>query len=199
MDRPNSPIRPADKDRRGSCWRGGIKRLRPRDALPPTMLHSRAIGRIAVSTVPTDDFAKRLCRLQNARARFAAWRCSSPSSPLAALRPRPWRTLAAPSPCMARPRCRTISPRSPMSIPTRRKAAGCRRRARHVRQPQSAHRPRSRGAPIHGYVVESLMARGYDEPFTLYGLLARTVKPMPRAATSPSRSIPRRNFPTAHQ
>jgi peptide/nickel transport system substrate-binding protein len=28
---------------------------------------------------------------------------------------------------------------------------------------------------IRGYVVESLMARGYDEPFTLYGLLARTV------------------------
>ncbi len=30
--------------------------------------------------------------------------------------------------------------------------------------------------PIRGYVVESLMARGYDEPFTLYGLLARTVE-----------------------
>ena len=28
---------------------------------------------------------------------------------------------------------------------------------------------------IRGYVVESLMARGYDEPFTLYGLLAQTV------------------------
>ena len=28
---------------------------------------------------------------------------------------------------------------------------------------------------IRGYVVESLLARGYDEPFTLYGLLARTV------------------------
>jgi len=28
---------------------------------------------------------------------------------------------------------------------------------------------------IRGYVVESLMARGYDEPFTLYGLLARSV------------------------
>ena len=27
-----------------------------------------------------------------------------------------------------------------------------------------------------GYVVESLMARGYDEPFTLYGLLARTIE-----------------------
>ncbi len=29
---------------------------------------------------------------------------------------------------------------------------------------------------IGGYVVESLMARGYDEPFTLYGLVARTVE-----------------------
>jgi peptide/nickel transport system substrate-binding protein len=28
---------------------------------------------------------------------------------------------------------------------------------------------------IRGYVVESLMTRGYDEPFTLYGLLARTI------------------------
>jgi peptide/nickel transport system substrate-binding protein len=30
--------------------------------------------------------------------------------------------------------------------------------------------------PIRGYVVESLLARDYDEPFTLYGLLARTVE-----------------------
>ncbi len=29
---------------------------------------------------------------------------------------------------------------------------------------------------IRGYVVESLLARGNDEPFTLYGLLARTVE-----------------------
>ena len=29
---------------------------------------------------------------------------------------------------------------------------------------------------ITGYVVESLMARGYDEPFTLYGLVARAVE-----------------------
>ena len=31
-------------------------------------------------------------------------------------------------------------------------------------------------ASIRGYVIESLLARGYDEPFTLYGLLARTVE-----------------------
>ena len=30
--------------------------------------------------------------------------------------------------------------------------------------------------PIRGYVVEGLMARSYDEPFTLYGLLAKTVE-----------------------
>jgi len=29
---------------------------------------------------------------------------------------------------------------------------------------------------VRGYVIESLMTRGYDEPFTLYGLLARTVE-----------------------
>lgn len=29
---------------------------------------------------------------------------------------------------------------------------------------------------VRGYVVESLMARSYDEPFTLYGLLARTIQ-----------------------
>jgi peptide/nickel transport system substrate-binding protein len=29
---------------------------------------------------------------------------------------------------------------------------------------------------IRGYVIESLLARGYDEPFTLYGLLARSVE-----------------------
>ena len=31
-------------------------------------------------------------------------------------------------------------------------------------------------AAIRGYVVESLMARGYDEPFPLYGLIARKVE-----------------------
>ena len=30
--------------------------------------------------------------------------------------------------------------------------------------------------PMRGYVIESLMARGYDEPFTLYGLLAQSVE-----------------------
>ncbi len=30
--------------------------------------------------------------------------------------------------------------------------------------------------PVRGYVIESLLARSYDEPFTLYGLLAQTVE-----------------------
>jgi peptide/nickel transport system substrate-binding protein len=34
----------------------------------------------------------------------------------------------------------------------------------------------ARSSVIGGYVVESLMQRGYDEPFTLYGLLARSVE-----------------------
>src|SRR5262249_31471893 len=32
---------------------------------------------------------------------------------------------------------------------------------------------------MRGYVIESLMARGYDEPFTLYGLLAKWVETDP--------------------
>src|SRR3954468_7407726 len=40
---------------------------------------------------------------------------------------------------------------------------------------------------IRGYVVESLMARGYDEPFTLYGLLAQQERADPKrgSVTSP--------------
>ena len=40
---------------------------------------------------------------------------------------------------------------------------------------------------MRGYVIESLMARSYDEPFTLYGLWRAPSKPTTRAATSPSR------------
>jgi peptide/nickel transport system substrate-binding protein len=43
--------------------------------------------------------------------------------------------------------------------------------------PQGIRSPFVSGSNIiSGYVVESLMARGYDEPFTLYGLIARTVE-----------------------
>ena len=57
---------------------------------------------------------------------------------------------------------------------------GC---SRHLRQPQSHDRQgRGRGPADQGLqlrarpTVESLMARGDDEPFTLYGLLARSVE-----------------------
>ncbi len=47
--------------------------------------------------------------------------------------------------------------------------------------------------PIRGYVIESLLARNYDEPFTLYGLLAQTVE------TDDARSyVTFRLDPTAH-
>jgi peptide/nickel transport system substrate-binding protein len=43
--------------------------------------------------------------------------------------------------------------------------------------PQGARAPLVAGSNIiTGYVVESLMVRGYDEPFTLYGLIARSVE-----------------------
>lgn len=43
--------------------------------------------------------------------------------------------------------------------------------------PQGLRAPLVSGSNIiTGYVVESLMVRSYDEPFTLYGLLARTVE-----------------------
>jgi peptide/nickel transport system substrate-binding protein len=43
--------------------------------------------------------------------------------------------------------------------------------------PQGLRAPLVSGSNlIAGYVVESLMVRGYDEPFTLYGLLAQTVE-----------------------
>src|SRR5437762_2882741 len=43
--------------------------------------------------------------------------------------------------------------------------------------PQGMRAPLVSGANIiAGYVVESLMVRGYDEPFTLYGLLAQTIE-----------------------
>jgi peptide/nickel transport system substrate-binding protein len=51
---------------------------------------------------------------------------------------------------------------------------------------------------VRSYVIESLMARGFDEPFTLYGLLART------AETDPARSYvifgldPRARFSDGH-
>ena len=52
---------------------------------------------------------------------------------------------------------------------------------------------------IRGYVFESLMARGYNEPFTLYGLLARTVETDEARSYVTFSLIRRRAFPTASQ
>ena len=48
--------------------------------------------------------------------------------------------------------------------------------------------------PIRGFVVESLMARGNDEPFTLYGLWLTASKPTTREPTSTFHLNPPRRF-----
>lgn len=48
--------------------------------------------------------------------------------------------------------------------------------------------------PIRNYVVESLMARGQDEPFTLYGLLARSVEADDQRSHVTFRLDPRARF-----
>lgn len=48
--------------------------------------------------------------------------------------------------------------------------------------------------PIRGYVVESLLARGQDEPFTLYGLLAKTVETNDERSYVTFRLDPRARF-----
>src|SRR4051794_20988490 len=47
---------------------------------------------------------------------------------------------------------------------------------------------------IRGYVVESLMTRGYDEPFTLYGLLAKSVETDAARGVVPFRLDPAARF-----
>ncbi len=54
-----------------------------------------------------------------------------------------------------------------------------------------------RGLPlpnIRGYVIEGLMARGYDEPFTLYGLLAESVETDDNRSTVTFNLNPRARF-----
>ena len=98
----------------------------------------------------------------------------------------------------ARP-CRPISPICPTSIPTRRRAAGWSWGLLGTFDSLNPLIVRGLAVQqIRGYVVESLMARGNDEPFTLYGLLARSVETDDaQKLTSPSISIPGRAFPTA--
>ncbi|HEY1541930.1 MAG TPA: extracellular solute-binding protein [Xanthobacteraceae bacterium] len=51
---------------------------------------------------------------------------------------------------------------------------------------------------LHGYVVESLLARSYDEPFTLYGLLARSVETDEARSYVTFRLDPRAKFSDGH-
>ena len=50
---------------------------------------------------------------------------------------------------------------------------------------------------VRGYVVESLMARGHDEPFTLYGLLAESVETDAARSFVTFRLNPRARFSAA--
>ena len=52
-------------------------------------------------------------------------------------------------------------------------------------------------ANIRSYVVESLMARGYDEPFTLYGLLADSVETDAKRSVVTFTVNPAAHLPTA--
>jgi peptide/nickel transport system substrate-binding protein len=51
---------------------------------------------------------------------------------------------------------------------------------------------------LHNYVVESLLARSYDEPFTLYGLLARSVETDEARSYVTFRLDPRAKFSDGH-
>ncbi len=107
------------------------------------------------------------------------WPCSWRRSPRM---PRPPRSRAMPSPCMASRRCRRPSPAMPYVNPDAPKGG---RLVQGVLGTFDSLNPMIvRGLPlpsIRGYVIEGLMARGYDEPFTLYGLLARNGRDRRRA------------------
>src|SRR5260221_11271950 len=51
---------------------------------------------------------------------------------------------------------------------------------------------------IRGFVIESLLARGYDEAFTLYGLLAKSAETDDRRSYVPFRLDPRARFSDGH-
>ncbi len=117
------------------------------------------------------------------RARRAAPSCAARSalrcwSPALAAAPRPTPQVpSTPSPCTARrPGGRTSNIR-PIPIPRRPKAAQLTQGI--VGTFDSLNPFIVKGLPAastRGYVIESLLARGYDEPFTLYGLLADCVE-----------------------
>ena len=109
------------------------------------------------------------------------------------------------SPCMASRRCRPISTTCPGSIPMRPRAdawcgafsapstASIRMIVRGIAPQQVRSYNFERG-----YVIESLMARGEDEPFTLYGLIAQDRRDRRcTGSTSPSISTRARTSRTA--
>ena len=78
---------------------------------------------------------------------------------------------------MARRPCRPISPICPTPIPTRQRAAGWSQGILGTFDSLNPLIVKGLAVQqIRGFVVESLMARGNDEAFTLYGLLARSVE-----------------------
>ena len=96
-------------------------------------------------------------------------------------------------------RCRPISSASPMSIPTRRRAACCRCRSPRPRATRtSTPSTRSTSSPSSGdgaagmsATFDTLMSGNGDEPDSLYGLLARAVQRQPRQARLSLPAAPR--------
>ena len=83
---------------------------------------------------------------------------------------------ATASPCMASRPCRRTSRTCPMPIRMRRRAGSCGRRSPAASTASTPSSSRARPAPdVRTYVFESLLGRNWDEPFSLYGLLAETI------------------------
>ena len=95
------------------------------------------------------------------------WRWPPPPLPAP---PRPNR--ATPSPCMASRRCRPISPRCRRPTPTRPGGASCSANSGGFNSLNPFILKGRAPFGLSPLTVETLMGRSYDEPFTLYGLLA---------------------------
>ena len=155
----------------------GDKAPAPHSVTFPSRSH---MHRIQVVLAPSQN-AKRLRLLRNLRPSRPPWPCAALCSarlwPFGCVTPAAAEAAHAiamlGSPAMPR----AILPQPRMSIPTPQRGAGwCKACLGHS---TASTRSSSKVSPVQGtrgYVVESLMARGYDEPFTLYGLLARTIE-----------------------
>ena len=144
-----------------NCAQTGANRIQPRSA-HLDRARGDCLGAVR---------GARSCSARWRLRRSAAWRSARAAEP------------RMPSPCTAsrpgRPALRHPTYANPAAPKGGQLVA---RRARHLRQPQSVHRQGPAGRPIsRSYVVESLLARGYDEPFTLYGLIARERRDRRRA------------------